>query len=167
MNQAKAWARAKPSQAKPSMVGTSLERFQDTPAPPRNIGTSVHAPTGGRPRYSLDLNRAIELHDMGNTRTLYYHFERAGLSSERPTFTDIDDNMLDEKVVELSLRLLEARLFKNIWKHRIYIFLWNACRRESLRRVDTIGVIVRFYRVRGSNALLRSSNHGDSTCMAV
>jgi DNA-binding GntR family transcriptional regulator len=31
-------------------------------------------------------------------QTLYYHLERAGLSSGRPVFTEIDDDLLTEAV---------------------------------------------------------------------
>ncbi|KAJ7279799.1 hypothetical protein C8J57DRAFT_1502436 [Mycena rebaudengoi] len=77
-------------------AGLSLEHFQATPPAARNIGTLRDIPTGGRPRYIMDVDRAIELHAMVNTwdavadafgacrRTLYYHLQRAGVSSERP-----------------------------------------------------------------------------------
>ncbi|KAK6993234.1 hypothetical protein R3P38DRAFT_2446285, partial [Favolaschia claudopus] len=49
-------------------TGSSLEQYLQSPPPPHNIGTRTIPPSGrGRPRYALDIDRAIELHDMGNT----------------------------------------------------------------------------------------------------
>ncbi|KAF7337271.1 Integrase catalytic domain-containing protein [Mycena sanguinolenta] len=136
--------------------GLSLERFQTTPPPPRNIGTSRDVHTGGRSRYVLDLDCAIELHAMGNPWdavadalgvcrcTLYYHLERAGLSPERPAFTEMDDEMLDEHVAEISLKHPLAG--KSIVQGHLKaqgLHIPVACVQESLRRVDAIGVIVR------------------------
>jgi hypothetical protein len=102
------------------------------------------------------LDRTIELHDLGNTwdsvaeamgvcrRTLYYHLERAGLSSGRPVFTNIDDDMLDEKVAEISLRHpFAAGVIVQGHLEAVNIHVPVARVQESLRRVDTIGVIVR------------------------
>jgi hypothetical protein len=137
-------------------AGVSLEIFQATPPAPRNIGTSLAASTGGRPRYVIDLERAIELHDMGNTwdsvadalgvceRTLYYHLSRANLPSARRAFTDISDGDLDELVAEISLQHPFAGsviVLGHLEARGIHV---PAARvRDSLRRVDTIGVIVR------------------------
>jgi hypothetical protein len=81
-----------------------LEQFHDAPPPPRNIGTSTIPLMGpGRRPYAPDLDRAIELHDLGNSwekvaeamgvhrGTMYNHLKRAGISSGRPVFTEIDD----------------------------------------------------------------------------
>ncbi|KAF7377167.1 Ethylene-and jasmonate-responsive plant defensin [Mycena sanguinolenta] len=136
--------------------GLSLERFQTTPPPPRNIGTSHDVHTGGRPRHVLDLDWAIELHVMGNPwdavadalgvcrHTLYYHLERAGLSPERPAFTEMDDETLDEHVAEISLKhpLAGKSIVQGHPKVR-GLHIPVARVQESLWRVDAIGVIVR------------------------
>lgn len=137
-------------------AGVSLENFQQAPPVPRNIGTSRAASTGGRPQYIIDLDRAIELHEMGNTwasvadamgvceRTLYYHLERANLSSGRRVFTDITDNELDEKVAEISLQHPFAGsviVLGHLEAQNIHTPIDRV--RQSLRRIDTIGVIVR------------------------
>jgi hypothetical protein len=63
--------------------------------------TTVRGPGPGRPRYMLDLTRACELHDLGNSwesieeamgvqrLTLYNHLGRAGFSTARRQFTEI------------------------------------------------------------------------------
>ncbi|KAF7372343.1 Integrase catalytic domain-containing protein [Mycena venus] len=155
-------------------AGLALEQFQNAPAPPRNVGTVRDISTGGRPRYIIDLDRAIELHDMGNgwdavadalgvcRRTLYYHLERAGISPVRPVFTNIDDDTLDEKVAEISLKHPFAGgsiVLGHLEAEDIHLPIAHV--QESLRRVDAIGVIVRWngimkrrvYRVRGANAV--------------
>ncbi|KAK6972277.1 hypothetical protein R3P38DRAFT_2449670, partial [Favolaschia claudopus] len=44
-------------------IGSSLETFVNSPPPPHNIGTATVPPSGpGRPRYALNLDRALELH---------------------------------------------------------------------------------------------------------
>ncbi|KAF7354472.1 Integrase catalytic domain-containing protein [Mycena venus] len=155
-------------------AGLALEQFQNAPAPPRNVGTVRDISTSGRPRYIIDLDRAIELHDMGNgwdavadalgvcRRTLYYHLERAGISPARPVFTNIDDDTLDEKVAEISLKHPFAGgsiVLGHLEAEDIHLPIARV--QESLRRVDAIGVIVRWngimkrrvYRVRGANAV--------------
>ncbi|KAF7349604.1 Integrase catalytic domain-containing protein [Mycena sanguinolenta] len=156
-------------------TGLTLENFLNGPPPPHNISTRTLPPSGrGRPRYALDLDRAIELHDMGNPwagvadalgvrrQTLYNHLERAGLSSGRRPFTSISDEELDEKIVSISLHHPFAG--SNIMSgHLEAIGIHVSIRRiqESLWRVDAIGVLVRWngvikrrvYHVRGANAL--------------
>lgn len=94
-----------------------LEEFLAADPLPRNVGTSTEPRTGkpGRPRYD-NLHRAVELHNLGNSwesvadamgiarRTMYYHLREAGISSARKAFTEIEDDKLDEKVSEISLR---------------------------------------------------------------
>ena len=77
----------------------------DTPPPPRNVGTSTipsESPSGGRPKYDIDLAEALRLHSLGNLwesvsdamgvarRTMYYHLNKAGLSTARKPFTEMD-----------------------------------------------------------------------------
>ncbi|KAK6981351.1 Integrase catalytic domain-containing protein [Favolaschia claudopus] len=156
-------------------TGASLEAFLNSPPAPHNIGTTSLPPSGlGRPRYAIDLDRAIELHDLGNTwaavadalgvrrQTLYNHLERAGLSSGRLPFTTISDDELDEKISSISL--LHPFAGSNIMSgHLEATGIHVPIRRiqESLWRVDAIGVLVRWngvikgrvYKVRGANAL--------------
>ncbi|KAK6989027.1 Integrase catalytic domain-containing protein [Favolaschia claudopus] len=150
-------------------IGSSLETFVNSPPPPHNIGTATVPPSGpGRPRYALDLDRALELHNLGNSwdavadalgvrrLTLYNHLQRAGLSSGRLPFTTISDDELDEKISSISL--LHPFAGSNIMSgHLEAIGIHVPVRRiqESLWRVDAIGVLVRdrVYKVRGANAL--------------
>ncbi|KAK7034298.1 Integrase catalytic domain-containing protein [Favolaschia claudopus] len=126
-------------------TGLELETFVNTGPPAHNIGT----------------NRALELHDMGNTwaavadalgvrrQTLYNHLERADLSSARRLFTVISDEDLDEN--HIMSGHLESR--------NIHVPIRRV--QESLWRVDAIGVLIRWhgvikrrvYKVRGANAL--------------
>lgn len=135
-----------------------LEDFLASPPLPAN----THIPreytdTRGRPSYILDLQRAQELHALGNTwkdiatamgvvrQTLYNRMAANGLSTARREFTDISDEDLDELVAEISLQHpfigstivhghLEAR---EVRVPRLRV-------QESLKRVDAIGVLVRF-----------------------
>ncbi|KAF7372481.1 Integrase catalytic domain-containing protein [Mycena venus] len=114
------------------------------------------------------------LHDMGNSwdaiaeamgvakRTLYYHLERAELSTERRPFTEISDDDLDENVAAISIKHpLAGSAIVMGHLEAIGIHLPSERVQESLWRVDGIGVIVRWngvikrrvYRVRGANAL--------------
>ncbi|KAK6997242.1 Integrase catalytic domain-containing protein [Favolaschia claudopus] len=156
-------------------TGLELETFVNTGPPAHNIGTSTLPPSGrGRPRYAIDLDRALELHDMGNTwaavadalgvrrQTLYNHLERADLSSARRLFTVISDEDLDENVASISL--LHPFAGSNIMSghlesRNIHVPIRRV--QESLWRVDAIGVLIRWhgvikrrvYKVRGANAL--------------
>ena len=138
------------------LLGQELEAFQAAGPPPRNTGTKNLPSTGGRPRYDLDLDLALNLHGMGNPweevagalgvsrRTMYNHLTAAGLSTARPQYTAISDDDLDEKVAEISMKHpfagttivgghLRARDI-HVAKERI---------RESLRRVDALGTVAR------------------------
>ncbi|KAF7311731.1 Integrase catalytic domain-containing protein [Mycena indigotica] len=44
-----------------------LSEFLVTPPPPQNLGTQTEPSGGGRPRYVLDLEDALRLHDLGNS----------------------------------------------------------------------------------------------------
>ncbi|KAJ7302742.1 hypothetical protein DFH08DRAFT_904824, partial [Mycena albidolilacea] len=95
-------------------------------------------------------------------QTLYNHMDNAGRSTARREWTEISDLALDERVAEISLLHpfsgsaiisghLEARSI-HVPRKRV---------QDSLRRVDEIGVLVRWsgiikrriYKVRGANAL--------------
>lgn len=139
-------------------VALPLEAFRDSPPPAHNTGTTtINSGRPGRPAYSLDLDRAVELHDMGNTwegvaeamgvrrRTLYYHLERAGMSSARLPFTEITDDALDEKVSEISLKhpLAGSSIVRGHLE-AIGVHVPASRVEESLRRVDAVGVLLRY-----------------------
>jgi len=144
-------------------LGQELEAFQAVGPPPRNIGTCTLPSTGGRPRYDLDLQEAIRLHDNGSPwgsvadalgvsrGTLNNHLRDAGLSSARPKHTEIGDDDLDEKVAEISMKhpfagytIVGGHLRSkdiHVSKERI---------RESLRRVDALGTVARSVSLRSA-----------------
>jgi len=145
-----------------------LEEFLAADPLPRNVGTSTEPSTGrqGRPRYALDLQRAIELHDLGNSwedvagalgvsrRTLYDHLEKAGLSTSRKAFTDIDDDDLDIVVSEISLKhpLAGASIIQgHLEGAGIHVPILRV--KECLRRVDAIGVMLRYVLMKVANQL--------------
>ncbi|KAF5340076.1 hypothetical protein D9611_012341 [Ephemerocybe angulata] len=128
----------------------------------------------GRPKYDLDLRRAIQLHEMGNTWedvgkamgvkriTLYRYLEAAGLSTERIPYADLSDDDLDTKVAAINqLHPLSGSVIVrgHLLAQGLKVQLQRV--RDSLRRVDEDGVLLRtrtttyrrVYRVRGSNAL--------------
>ncbi|KAF7366208.1 Integrase catalytic domain-containing protein [Mycena venus] len=155
-------------------VQLPLQQFLDTPPPPRNVGIRTALSSGGRPRYMINLTRAVELHDMGNSwesvadamgctrMTLYNHMGRAGISTARRPFTEITDDALDEHVEGISLKhpLAGSSILMGHLE-AMGIHLPSERVQDSLWRVDALGVIVswngvikrRVYRVRGANAL--------------
>lgn len=134
-----------------------LHGFLQQPPPPRNAGTTV-IQTGkpGRPRYNLNLERTIELHNLGcswnsialaigvTRQTLYNHLQQAGLTTERPVYTVISDDDLDELVAGISLNHPFAG--SSIIRGHLEVqgVKVPALRvQDSLKRVDPIGVFVR------------------------
>ncbi|KAJ7652771.1 hypothetical protein DFH06DRAFT_1418395 [Mycena polygramma] len=127
------------------------------PLPPHTHIPVEQTGKRGRPAYKLDLDGAILLHDLGNTwydiakamgisrSTLYAHMGDRGLSIARKEWSELTDEELDEIVSEISLAHpfvgttvvlghLEAR----------QLHLPRARVQESLRRVDRVGVLVRY-----------------------
>lgn len=136
---------------------TRLDTFLSAPPVRRNMDTAKeHTGRKGRPRYALDIERAIALHGLGNswkevadamgvTRpTLYNHMRRAGLSTSRPQYTNISDDDLDEVVSKITLDhpfiggiIVRGHLEAN----DIHISAQRV--QECLRRVDAMGVLLR------------------------
>jgi hypothetical protein len=126
------------------------------------LTTSAHrenAPrTGrkGRPRLVLNLDRALELHSMGNSweavsktlgvarKTMYNHLAHHGLSAARPPHTVISDEDLDEAVSEISLQhpFAGSTIVRGHLASRGIIVSAERIQ-DSLRRVDLLGVLVR------------------------
>jgi hypothetical protein len=110
----------------------------------------------GHPGYILDLDRAQELHHLGNTweniadlmgvsrQTLYNQMAAHGCSTARQIWMDITDNDLDERVAEISLSHLFIGL-AIVQGHLVAqgIHVPRLRLQESLKRVDSIGVLVR------------------------
>lgn len=149
-----------------------LVAFQNQPPPPRNIGTSVLPSEGrGRPRYDLDLVRAIELHDLGSSwesiadalgvtrQTLYNHLRAAGLPTHRPVFTEISDNDLDQIIAEISLAHPlsgSTIILGHLESRHIHIPVLRV--QESLQRVDPVGVLLRYAQFFSLVGLTSNSN---------
>lgn len=141
-------------------VSQPLQLFYDAPPPPRNVGTSTipsESPSGGRPKYDIDLAEAFRLHGLGNSwesvsdamgvsrRTMYYHLKKAGLSTARKPFTEMDDDELDEQVSAISLLhpfAGSAIVTGHLEGKGIHLPVQRV--QESLRRVDALGVLVRW-----------------------
>ncbi|KAK1235244.1 hypothetical protein PQX77_001537 [Marasmius sp. AFHP31] len=148
--------------------------LRNPPPPPKAHTRLIYTGQPGRPCYQLDLQRLVDLHDLGCTwksiaqavgvdrKTIYNHLSAAGLSHERPTYSVITDEELDEIVAEISLLhpmagsvIMAGHLEAQGWR----IPLLRV--QHSLQRVDAIGVFVRWngcikrriYKVRGVNAL--------------
>lgn len=137
-----------------------LEAYLAAPPPPARTGVETQT-TGrrGRPSYKLDVHRAQELHHLGNSwkdvasalgvdrKTLYNHLRASGLASSRPEHTDISDDNLDTLVMEISqshpfsgIAIIDGHL-----KGRGF-FVPRERIQESLRRVDPMGVLLRYAR---------------------
>jgi hypothetical protein len=111
----------------------------------------------GRPTYDLDLARAVLLHDLGNTwediakaigisrSTLYKHMDERGLPTARREWSDLTDDEIDELVSEISLShpFVGTTIVSGHLEAQ-QIHLPRARVQESLRRVDRIGVLIRF-----------------------
>ncbi|KAK7436538.1 hypothetical protein VKT23_019092 [Stygiomarasmius scandens] len=135
-----------------------LYEFLKNPPTPSNNGKASYIFTGhrGRPRRRINLDRAIELHNLGCTwesisealgvtrQTLYNHLRDAGLSTQRPAYTSISDDDLDETVSEIILSHPTAGsnvVSGHLEAKGIRVPITRV--QESLRRVDPIGVFVR------------------------
>jgi hypothetical protein len=132
-----------------SLEGESTQHHQAHPTPMGNRG---------RPRNTFDLPRALELHNMGNSwnevagvlgvcrRTLYRHLTAAGYSRKRPDYDDICDEDLDDAVAAIAVKhpysgqnLIRAHLAAA----GILVPVQRV--QASLRRVDAVGVLMRYY----------------------
>lgn len=134
-----------------------LLEHQEHPAPMRNSGLErSHTGKPGRPGYFLDLQRALHLHNLGCTwsaiadamgvarSTLYSHLNHAGISTSRLAYTIISDDDLDGLVAAISIHhpLAGAAIVQgHLESQEIHVPILRI--RESLQRVDTIGVHVR------------------------
>ena len=134
-----------------------LELFLASPPPPVHSRVPRHT-TGhrGRPSYVLDVERALELHRLGNSwkdvasamgvdrRTLYNHLRAAGLSGRRPDYTEIRDEELDALVKEICQAhpFSGSAIISGHLKSRGFVIPVERIQ-ESLRRVDPLGVLLR------------------------
>lgn len=134
-----------------------LYDFLRHPPPPPNTGkTFIHTGRPGRPKTHLNLQRALELHEIGcswdsiaqaigvTRQTLYNQMKQADLSTQRPQYTEIGDDDLDEVVAGISL--LHPFAGSSILKGHLEakdIKLPILRVQESLQRVDPIGVFIR------------------------
>lgn len=134
-----------------------IQKFCDNPPPNPRPETST-APSGGRgrPRVVLNLDRALELHSLGNTwddiaqamgcgrQTLFDHFMRAGIDFRKPAPLDISDDDLDEIMAHCAAN----QPFTGAIVHRgslqsMGIDVSIKRIQASLRRVDAVGVALR------------------------
>lgn len=107
----------------------------------------------GRPRYAVDINAAVSLHELGLSwkiiaktfgiarSTIYNHLHYAGIAPTRPAHTDISDSALDEIMKTLTnehpfsgVHVLAGHLESR----GIHISIRRV--NESLRRVDADGI---------------------------
>jgi hypothetical protein len=115
----------------------------------------------------LDLRRAQELHALGNTwkdiasamgvvrQTLYNHMAASGFSTARKEFTDISDDYLDELVAEISLEhpfIGSAIVQGHLEARKVHVPRLRV--QECLKRVDAMGVLVRFVSILPSHCIM-------------
>lgn len=136
-----------------------LEAFCQAPTPMPSPPSPLHSQGArGRPRYNLDLDRAIELYALGNSwddvaeaigvcrKTIYNQLDRAGCLEEtwQSRYTDIANNDLDELVASILRRhpMTGAVIMQgHLATEGISVQVWRVG--ESLKRVDEIGSILR------------------------
>lgn len=121
----------------------------------------------GRPSYSIDLDKAEELRWNGATwedvatyfnvtsRTLFWHMKREGRPTRRP-YDDISNGLLDEAVAGIVLQHPQSGaviILGHLATLRIKVPLARV--RDCLRRVDPIGVMLRY-------AIVLLCAHGES-----
>lgn len=152
-----------------------LEDFLNTPPPPPSTFLPrIYTGLPGRPRYDLNIPRALCLHALGASwsrvatamgvarRTIYYHLERLGISSTEPQYTGITDDELDERVAEISLShpFDGAGIIRGHLKSQ-NIHLPMKRVQESLKRVDPLGVLTRCVPSSSVSFYLRPSTTSD------
>ena len=139
-------------------VSAPLQTWLDNPPPAYHPSTQKLPGSGrGRPKYDLDLDRALELHDMelswdqvakamGVTRqTLYNQLNASGRSTAQRPFTNIGDDDLDLLIVEISdHHPLAGSVIVRGHLEAIGVHVPLNDIKDSLRRVNAIGVSLRF-----------------------
>jgi hypothetical protein len=150
-------------------VSAPLQTWLDNPPPAYHPSTQKLPGSGrGRPKYDLDLDRALELHDMelswdqvakamGVTRqTLYNQLNASGRSTARRPFTNIGDDDLDLLIAEISdHHPLAGSVIVRGHLEAIGVHIPLNDIKDSLRRVNAIGVSLRLVTFISFN---RSSN---------
>jgi hypothetical protein len=87
-------------------------------------------------------------------RTLYYHFDAAGISTARRPFTEISDDDLNTLVLDISQRHpLSGSVIVQGHLESIGVHVSAVRVEESLRRVDAIGVDLRYLKFLHSDSL--------------
>jgi hypothetical protein len=124
-----------------------LYQFLKNPPPPDGpVHTFIYTKRRGRPRFRLNLTRAIELHDLGCTwesiaqalgitrQTLYNHLSAAGLSTARPVYTEIEDDDLDELVASIIVdhplagsNIVSGHLLSRGFRVPVLRTYWSVC----------------------------------------
>lgn len=136
---------------------TPLEFFIANPPPPASAFVNViHTGRPGRPALDINIDRAYELHHLGNTwdaiamamgtcrKTLQRHLERAGLSSARKIWSVIDDDELDAIVGGIGERhpfIGTTIMMGHLESQGIHVSRQRVL--DSLKRVDAQGVLIR------------------------
>ena len=98
-----------------SLLGL-LQTFMRNPPVAHNQGTThIHTGAPGRPHVELDIEKILELRDLGGSwnaiakavgvtrQTLYNRMRETGHTRSRPKFTEIEDDLLDEIVSQITL----------------------------------------------------------------
>lgn len=136
-----------------------LEAFLSSNQHAQRPAAATRPPNGlrGRPCAILDLQRAIELHNLSNSwekvaeamgvsrPTLYNHLARAGLSTTRPPFDAIDNSDLDELIAAISLknpRTGANGIYGHLRGAGVNVPMERV--KDSLRRIDPIGTLLRY-----------------------
>lgn len=123
---------------------------------------SAHIPRNssgrpGRPSYQLDLQRALQLHQLGNSwediaralgvsrGTIYNHLNDVGIHNTRRTYTEIDDEELDHVIATICQNhpFIGSTIVSGHLE-AMHIHLPRLRVQESLRRVDPLGVMIRY-----------------------
>jgi hypothetical protein len=135
-----------------------LRTFSRNPPAAHNQGTT-HNRTGaqGRPRVELDMEKILELRDLGASwnaiakavgvtrQTLYNRMREQGLNTSRPKFTEVDDELLDEMVSQITLDhpFMGIKMVQGHLKAR-HINLPYRRIQDCMHRVDLIGTLIRW-----------------------
>lgn len=153
-------------------LAEKLHEFEISPPPPSNAGVErIRSGRPGQPRYDIDLDMVLFLRGVGakfkdiakslgiSTKTLRNHLQRAGIVATRRTLTVINDHQLDEVISGfVAMHPFSGVSIAKGYLDSIGIHIPKRRVNESMRRVDPIGVLIRYVSLPFSLTLLIDPN---------
>lgn len=137
---------------------TKLCEFETAPPPPPNAGVErLRTGRPGQPRYIIDLDEVLFQRGIGakfkdiakamgvSTKTLRNHLQEAGIIATRIPMSVISDEALDEVVSGfIANHPFSGVIIAKGFLDSIGIRVPKERVNESMRRIDPIGILIRF-----------------------